>query len=167
MRTTTIITIILIAAMAALPPALGEQTSEADLTGDMLYALFQEHTDAINAHVDEVPGFFRRTFGDQRINIYINLDDGELAELYVVTEGSRIAAVSLGAGEDATMEIRSTEAVVRDLMTGDDPLGVIYGGLDSNDITYTTLTFRTSFMVGAARATLRVFRFFGGMFSAG
>ena len=101
-------------------------------------------------------------FGDQRLNIYIDLENGEQFILGLVTENKVVKSLEAGAVSKPTLKIYTTEAIVAKIQTSDDGGRVLKDALDSGEITYEAIGFFNKIKFGTISMVVNVIDYFTG-----
>lgn len=118
-----------------------------------------------NANADNVPEQVFTLFGNKKINLYIQLDDGSIREYYVKTGAKTLEQLSIGTKPDADLEVRIKEPTVDRIVLSQDPVKELTGAINSGEIVYKGLTTGgqvNSIIVNFGSA---VFGFFDGIFT--
>jgi hypothetical protein len=90
---------------------------------------------------EELEGIAAQTFGNQRINIYI---DGELLH-HFVTEDGLITQAGDGGLDNPTLSMYSDEATFNEVTESDDPMGTFATAILDERITYAAVGFFNGF----------------------
>ncbi len=126
--------------------------------------LKQEHLDKMNAQLKEVPKELVSLFGNNRINIYVTLDDGSTTSYYTATTGGRVAEVLKGTKDDADLEVRLPESTIDRIALSKDPVGEFLGAMGDGEIKYRGLTPEGEAKGIIVNITTMVAGFFNGLF---
>lgn len=84
----------------------------------------------------EIPAPLGAIFGDEKINIHFELENGEELILGLVTKDNKFKSLEVGALEDPSLNVYTTESVVKKIENSDNPPAVLKEALESGEITY-------------------------------
>lgn len=62
-----------------------------------------------------------KIFGDERINIYVQLENGQEQAISLITEDKKVKSLSLGENEGPTLTVQVNEAVIKDILSAKNP----------------------------------------------
>ncbi|GEM_PF-5424456 len=134
--------------MALCPFALSEDTGFMILSKNKQLAdsyfeggrLKAQYIEQMNAQIGKAPPQLTSLFGNNKINIYLTLDDGADSIYYVNTQGGKVIKVLQGAKSDADLEIKAAEKTIDRIALSKDPVGEFLKAMGSGEIKYTGLT---------------------------
>jgi plastocyanin len=75
-------------------------------------------------------------FGDQRINVYITLANGEELVLGMITEDKIVTGVATASVTDSTLQVFTSETTLATIAESTQPLTALQIALDNEEITY-------------------------------
>lgn len=101
--------------------------------------LKQEILDSLNASTKKVPPELLGIFGDKKMNVYVQLDDGTVQSYWISTEKGAIKQVLKGARDDASAEIKANEATVERIALSNNPMDEFIKAFNAGDIQYNGL----------------------------
>jgi len=125
----------------------------------------------INDNTDNVPEQLFELFGNNKINIYVEFDDGTIHDYWALTNKSKVADFRQGARSIAGIEIIIKESTIDNLLTDDEPFDYFLEAMNSGEIEYNGLTFEGNIKSATVRVTTRligtakgIVNFFSGLF---
>ncbi len=89
----------------------------------------------------EIPEPLGRLFGDQRVNLQIDFDDGVVLLLGIVTEDRVFEGITTGEIENPTLNVHTTKATIDSVRESDNPLSALKVALREKDISYEAVGF--------------------------
>ena len=98
----------------------------------------------------EAPGFFKALFGEEKINLHITLDDGEVLVVGISMENSKITTIKDVALESPTLNAYAGEEVMDKILYSEDPFSELKKGLDNDEVTYKATTIKSKVKYGVA-----------------
>jgi len=99
-------------------------------------SLKQEYVNQINENIGGVPEYIFKLFGSDKINIYVELNDGSTSIYNVTTEANKVVQLSKGENKNATINVEISEKVIEDIMGSETPLNEFLGAFNSGKIKY-------------------------------
>ena len=102
--------------------------------------LKQQTVDEINVQLESAPEQLVSLFGNNRVNLYVALDDGSVMDYYIRTEGEKVVEVLQDSKGDADLEVRLGENTIDRIIESSDPLDVFLKAMNSGEKKYTGLT---------------------------
>ncbi|MBI4448545.1 hypothetical protein HY641_00770 [Candidatus Woesearchaeota archaeon] len=107
-----------------------------------------------NQHVDEMPEIFRAIFGNQHINGTILMNSYELIYVGAMIEEGKVISITpgdrFGTIPNPTMNVFTTETVIRDIANSKDPALQALKALRDQKIKYTALSTSAQLQMVAA-----------------
>jgi plastocyanin len=89
----------------------------------------------------EIPAPLGTLFGDERINLHFALDNGEELVLGLITEDDKFKSLEVGELENPSLNVYTTETVVKAIENSDNPPSVLKSALENGEITYKAVGF--------------------------
>jgi len=133
--------------------------------------LNQNILDEINKNAENVPEQLFSLFGNNKINMYVEFEDGSVNEYWAQTEKNKVTEVRQGARSLADIEIKIKETTINKLALSEEPFDEFLDAMNSGEIEYKGLTFEgtiksatvsvTTTLVGIAKG---IADFFSGIF---
>jgi hypothetical protein len=125
----------------------------------------EKYVNSYNSRVDGAPDILKKLLvGNERVNINIILNSGEIETVGFQTESSRITRTVPGGFDEPTIDIVATESAINNVRQATDPIEAFQTERDFGMVTVTGLTLATKFKVGGVLASISVLRFFAGIF---
>ncbi len=109
----------------------------------------------------ELPGFTKKIFGDERINIYVTSSEGKETVIGLVVEDGKFKELSLSKLGDATLNVRGTEKIIKQIKDSKNPLVSFRKALNDETIDYSAVGIAKKIKFGAANFALKVAGWFG------
>lgn len=106
---------------------------------DMATQVYGLQQEVVN---QDLPQLLSTLFGDERINLQLTKDDGEKFIIGIVTENDKIKSLEPMEVKDPTMNIHTTQKVVEEIMTSDNPLGEINKAAKEGKLVYRAVGFK-------------------------
>lgn len=113
-----------------------------------------------NKNIENVPGFIKTIFGNERINAEITLEDGTVREYGIITQGGLILNVSKEYLEDHSLEVYTDEETANNIMNSEDQVAALKQALDDKTIDYKAIKFTTKAKTFLAKIGLTLFGWF-------
>ena len=88
----------------------------------------------------EMPPGIKSIFGNDKVNLELVMDTGDVENIYINAEGGKIKELSMGHKDDATISVKLGESTVKDLANSNDKED-LKDILKSGDIEYKGETF--------------------------
>lgn len=85
---------------------------------------------------DDVPGVAKRVFGNERMNVHVEMVDGETKQFYLETEGGEVVASEVGERDDATLRVETHENVLRRISRSEETSSEFVSALRGDEIEY-------------------------------
>ena len=117
----SLLVILLIVSMASFSLASLEENLEFVKTGVIGHELY---------------GPIGTLFGDEEVNIYVTLDNGEELVVGLVTEDELIKSIEIGELSDPSLNVYTTEAVINGILVSSNSNNAIKSAFYSDEITY-------------------------------
>ena len=83
-----------------------------------------------------ISSIVERTFGNERMNIYVTLEDGGMLNFCVIIRDAKIAKLKTGEIINPTIKVYTTEHALRSIMDSSDSRAALQVALKGGDITY-------------------------------
>lgn len=84
----------------------------------------------------DVPGVAKRAFGNERMNVHVEMVDGETKRFYLETEGAEVVASEIGERDDATLRVETHENVLRRISRSEESSSEFVSALRGDEIEY-------------------------------
>lgn len=62
-----------------------------------------------------------KLFGNERINIYVKLENGQEQVISLITEDKKVKSIALGENEDPTFTVQTSEAIIKETLSDKNP----------------------------------------------
>ena len=108
----------------------------------------------------ELPGFAKKLFGNERININILLNNGETLQVGLATESGMITIIQFQPITNPTLNAQTTETVIQTIIQSQNPLDTFQAALDNDNITYTAIGLSKKIKYGFISFVTRVASWF-------
>lgn len=134
-------------------------------------AFAQQETEKANKFIEENSAFFeskvvQSLFGNERMNITANMNDGTVIKLGVVTRNGRVAEVKEPAIENPTVKITASEEALQNIQSAVfDPQAELQKQLDKGGIRYDPLGIVPTIKFTVLGLINSVFSFFRNIFA--
>src|SRR3989338_2260890 len=115
----------------------------------------------------ELPGLAKNLFDEERINIYITSQEGEVIVVGIATANGKISEVSADQLENPTLNAYITEKVFRRILASKNPLAAFRQAFENADITYSAAGYLGKIKFGVASFFLGIFDWFSGEIDEG
>ena len=89
----------------------------------------------------ELPGVVGVLFGDQRVNIYLSLDNGENIVLGVITEDGMVKTIRQDEISRPSLNIYTSAAAINEIQNSDDSLAALKQAMDDGRVSYRAIGF--------------------------
>jgi plastocyanin len=109
----------------------------------------------------DLPNFARTLFGNQRINLHLELEDGDNEIHGLVTQNGVITEFTDSEVSNPTLNVYSTQSVITRILTSDDAGSDFSNALDNGEISYEAIGFVNRVRFGFASVFLNIARWFG------
>lgn len=96
----------------------------------------------------ELPGFTKRLFGNERMNIHVALEDKEEVVIGMVTAKGAVANVENGELPNPTLNVYVAQETIQKIMTSDNSLNTFQEALQNKEITYKAVGLRKKIKFG-------------------
>lgn len=90
----------------------------------------------INSNIENVPEQLFDLFGGNKINIFVEYEDGSVRDYYAKTEKNRLKELSQGANSLADVEIKIKEKTINKLVESEKPFDSFLNAMNSGEIKY-------------------------------
>ena len=107
-----------------------------------------------------IPSPLNIIFGNERLVIYLNLSNGGQEYLSIITQNDVVTYFNLSILENPTLNVYTTEIVVRDIINSTDPLARFSQALDNDEITYESPHVTTSIKMWFVNLFLTIWNWF-------
>jgi hypothetical protein len=138
---------------------LSEEEITALLSGSDLFTLMVEKKNWYNNNTHLVPGFIKNLVGNARINLDVEMKDGSVMKVYIVTENTYITEFEKGTLNDATAKAKTNEEVVRRIVASDNPVQEVQNAMKSGEISYNGVGFVENLKVEIVKVIVRIYFF--------
>jgi plastocyanin len=89
----------------------------------------------------EIPAPLGTLFGDEKINIHFEMENGEELILGLVTENNKFKSLEVGKLEKPSLNVYTTEAVIKEIENSNNPPATLKKALEEKKITYKAVGF--------------------------
>lgn len=89
----------------------------------------------------EIPAPLGTLFGDERINLHFDLENGEELILGLVTEDDKFKSLEVGELEEPSLNVYTTEAIIKEIENSNNPPLTLKTALEEGTITYKAVGF--------------------------
>lgn len=96
----------------------------------------------------ELPGFTKRLFGNEQMNIHVALEGGEEVVIGMVTEKGMIKSVEKGELTKPTLNVYMSQETIQDILSSDNQLQTFQEALKNKEITYKAVGLRKKIKFG-------------------
>lgn len=89
-----------------------------------------------NNNVDQVPGLVKYLLGNEETYVTVDMDNGEKLEVKMVMKDAKIVQFEkiIGYDKSATISVATTEKMVKELMTSNNPIDTFMKAMDEGAI---------------------------------
>jgi hypothetical protein len=119
--------------------------------------------DDYNNNIDKIPKFVKRLIGTERINCYIETEEGEIT-FYAMTKKGMIEELEEGELDDPTLIVRTSDATIEAIMEAEDPVARLKKAMKDKELTYEAQSFGKKLKWGFNRMLMGIGGFFVGLF---
>lgn len=98
--------------------------------------------DTYNSNIAQVPGYVRALIGNERINAYLQLNDGTNLTVTATTEKGIIQTLDYGENEKPTLVVSTTEATADSITIAENPGESLRNAIDNKDIKIKAVGFK-------------------------
>jgi hypothetical protein len=116
--------------------------------------------DLYNNNIERVPSFVKTIFGNERLNVTVTRDNGNLDHVSIETENGLITTITRGSFDAYTMDMRVSEKTINDIAGSNDQASQLKQALDNGEITYTPRTVASTVKTGMAKIFLTIMSWF-------
>lgn len=102
--------------------------------------LNEELIKEVNSNIDLLPSDLLAIIQDKKVNVLIDLDDGSLKSYHLVFVGKKVKSIFLGSRQDADVEVRTNEKIVRRIVFSKDPFLELAESFNAGDVRLVGLT---------------------------
>ena len=113
-----------------------------------------------NNNLDQVPGFVKSMFGNERINLTMTMADGSIKHFSIVTRKGYVENISVDYFNDYTMDVSISEKTANDIISSKNQIGRLRQALNDKEIEYHSHRFKTSIKTGTSRFFISISRIF-------
>lgn len=96
-----------------------------------------------NSNIDQVPGFVRSIFGNERINLTMDMEDGSMKHFSIETRRGYVETITEDLFDTYTMDVFLTESTANKIINSENQIKSLRQSLDSYEITYKPHRFKT------------------------
>lgn len=128
-----------------------------------LYDFLESNVEYVNDNIDQVPGFIRTVFGDERINAAVELKNETNMSVSVITDDARITSFEKGKLDDATMDLWVSETTIEEVLDSSDPAEHVMDAIDDGSIRYETHNIASSVKMGLAKGLMSMYSWLRGL----
>ena len=89
----------------------------------------------------ELPGPLATMFGNEKVNIHVNLESGDKLVVAVVTENNKLTSFDFNTLSDPTLNVYLDDVTLAKIQSAKDPLKELKNALDQEKITYKAVGF--------------------------
>jgi len=89
----------------------------------------------------DLTGLAGKLFANEKVNVYVTADDGLEFIVGVETKNKKVVLVQEGGVEKPTLQVYTSEKVIREIMAAHDPVAELQQGLQGGKITYKAVGF--------------------------
>ena len=114
-----------------------------------------------NSNIENVPGFVKMIFGDERINAEIKLNNGTVMNYGAITKKGMITSIEKRFIGNASLLVYSNESVLRDLIGSENQVDDLKKDLDTKAISYKAIKFKTKTKTFVGKTLLKIFSWLG------
>lgn len=138
---------------------LGIFAVSAQLEEERTALSFDDQIDLIREAVldQELPGFTKRLFGNERMNIHVALEDKEEVVIGMVTAKGVVTNVENGELPNPTLNVYVAQETIQKIMTSDNSLNTFQEALQNKEITYQAVGLRKKIKFGFLSLVVRWF----------
>ncbi len=108
----------------------------------------------INARVEKIPFFLRAIFGNEKINVTVEYDDGSRETLGVVTKNAKVAEVKRGELGNATMAAAVKEKTADEIRYAGDKAGEFVKRFSGGEISCQGISAASTIKSGILKAVM-------------
>ncbi|MEA3329618.1 MAG: hypothetical protein U9Q06_02635 [Nanoarchaeota archaeon] len=109
---------------------------------------------------EELPGIAGTLFGNERINLFITSNTGEIETIGIVTENKFFISLEQGELTDPTLSVYTDETTLRTIQDSEDTLKAFQEALDNKTISYKAIGFRKKIKFGFLKLIVKVANWF-------
>lgn len=96
----------------------------------------QSLKDVYNENVDKVPGVLKSLFGNERMNVYIEYQEGDDLILGVVTKNGKVVELKKGEISEPTMKVTLKASLIKSVFASQDPAKEFLDAFNRGEIAY-------------------------------
>ncbi len=100
---------------------------------------------------EEIPGVAGKLFGNERMDIYISMNNGEEIVVGIVTENKKFVGAQKEGIENPTLRVYTDEKTLKEIQNSEDVLGSFETALNNEDIDYEAVGFGKKIKFGFLR----------------
>jgi hypothetical protein len=104
--------------------------------------------DAYNDNFDNVPGLFKTLFGNEMIELTINMEQGDNETLFLKTNKGKI--MSIDKSGNSTLKVWTDETTINTILSSDDQIRAVKEALKDKKLYYKAVKFKTKIKTMAA-----------------
>ncbi|ADC64394.1 hypothetical protein Ferp_0209 [Ferroglobus placidus DSM 10642] len=128
-----------------------------ELLGNELFELIVEKKEWYNNNTHLVPDILKSWFGNEKINVEIEMKDGGAMDIYLVLENAYVTELEKGKLSDATAKAKLREDTARRILNSDDPVKEIQDAYGSGEIRYEGVGLMKSLQVEFTKVIVRIY----------
>jgi len=129
---------IILMAMVILPSAFAMQAITGQIVRNESVVYYLENIgevkDQYNSNIENVPGFVKKIFGDERVNAELELANGTTVEYYMITEKGVITSLEKGLLDDPTLNVKTKEEVITRILQSENQVQELQKAIDEKEI---------------------------------
>lgn len=97
---------------------------------------YKSQIPVINEQIKQVPEVIMGIFGNENLNIYIDLENGQQLKFGVITKDNKLVDIKRKELDEPTMKVTTSETAIKEIATSSDPMTAAINALNSGKIKY-------------------------------
>jgi len=107
-----------------------------------------------------LPGPLGTLFANERINLYLTLNDSSEITFGLITKQKVVEEFSMSEVEDPTVNVYTSEATVQNIIDAENPIKELKDALDNKEINYEALGFTKKIKFGVSGLFVKIASWF-------
>lgn len=149
----TVFALLMVLAATGVATDASTQMSLEDLDEGTLEDVAEQYN---SEYADQLPGLIRSIIANERINVYIETDEGE-AVYGVVLDGANVSGIQPEAIDDPTLRVYTSMDTIEEIGAADNPRKRAVAAFKSDEIRYEAVGFFRSVTLGIVSFFITLF----------
>ena len=116
---------------------------------------------SFNKNVEYMPDYAKTVFGNERINLNITRESGEVNIVGIITEEGVVVEMVNGSIENATLNIQTDEKTINEIVESEDQITTFREAFDEEEIEFKATRFGLKVKMWFAKLVLKIMGWFG------